>query len=165
MRTTKAVLILPVLLVWGAAAQLDPSDLSHISQDRMIRLGISLEVTVLDDPNDDRPSTLKRTIDTTVLVKDKSTIVIGGLIDHAFSNVEYRVPCLGDIPIMGWLFKSMGRRDEKTNLYIFLSPRVVENHLEAEEIYHIKKNQIDGIKAGEIKLYDPEVREKGNGGD
>jgi general secretion pathway protein D len=101
---------------------------------------------------------LKRTIDTTVLVKDKSTIVIGGLIDHAFSNVEYRVPCLGDIPIMGWLFKSVGKRDQKTNLYIFLSPRVVAGHLEAEEIYRLKKKEIDDVQAGEIKLYDPEDR-------
>jgi len=129
----------------------------HISQDRMIRLNISLEVTVLEDPNDNRPTTLKRTIDTTVLVKDKSTIVIGGLIDHAFSNVEYRVPCLGDIPIVGWLFKSLGKRNQKTNLYIFLSPRVVQGHLEAEEIYRQKKEQIDSVQGGEIKLYDPDA--------
>lgn len=129
----------------------------HISQDRMIRLDISLEVSVLENPNEDRPVTLKRTIDTAVLVKDKNTIVIGGLIDHAFSNVEYRVPCLGDIPFLGWLFKSIGKRDEKTNLYIFLSPRVVEGHLEAAEIFRMKKEEIDAIQAGEIKLYDPDA--------
>ena len=56
--------------------------------------------------SDDRPTTLKRTIDTTVIVKDKSTVVIGGLIDDSFSEIEYKVPCLGDIPFFGYLFKS-----------------------------------------------------------
>ncbi|MBW2515034.1 MAG: type II secretion system secretin GspD, partial [Deltaproteobacteria bacterium] len=56
----------------------------HISQDRYVRLTINQEITQLDDlatTSSDRPTTFKRTIDTTVIVKDKETVVIGGLID------------------------------------------------------------------------------------
>jgi general secretion pathway protein D len=86
----------------------------QISKDRMVRLNIAQEVTKLESRSGEfRPTTLKRTINTTVIVKDKNTVVIGGLIDDSFSNTEYRVPCLGDIPVLGWAFKSMSKSSEK----------------------------------------------------
>ncbi|MEW6673906.1 MAG: type II secretion system secretin GspD, partial [Thermodesulfobacteriota bacterium] len=69
----------------------------QISKDRMVRLNISQEVTKLTGATqqlNDRPTTLKRTIDTTVIVKDGNTIVIGGLIDDSITATEYKVPCL-----------------------------------------------------------------------
>ena len=69
----------------------------HISQERMVKLNISLEVSVLEDPDVTtlQPTTLKRTVDTTVVVKDTSTIVIGGLIDNTQTVTEAKVPLLG----------------------------------------------------------------------
>ncbi|MEW6674119.1 MAG: type II secretion system protein GspD, partial [Thermodesulfobacteriota bacterium] len=67
---------------------------------------------------------------------------------------EYKVPCLGDIPLMGWLFKSVSDSSEQTNLYVFLTPRVIKSPAEAEAIYQHKKNQIDQIEEGNIKLYE-----------
>ena len=126
----------------------------QISKDRMVRLNIAQEVTKLESRiGDVRPTTLKRTIDTTVIVKDKNTIVIGGLIDDSFSNTEYRVPCLGDIPGLGWAFKSMSKSSDKTNLFIFLTPHVIKNPVEADKVYKKKKDQIDKIKEGNIKMY------------
>ncbi len=125
----------------------------QISKDRMVRLNISQEVTKLESINDFRPTTLKRTIDTTVIVKDKNTVVIGGLIDDSFSNTEYMVPCLGNIPVLGWAFKSMSKSNEKTNLFIFLTPHVIKNPVEADMVYKKKKDQIDKIKEGSIKMY------------
>jgi len=130
----------------------------QISKDRMVRLNISLESTKLDELasiiRNDRPTTLKRTIDNTVIVKDKSTVVIGGLIDDSFSKTEYKVPCLGDIPLLNFLFKSTSKAGDKTNLFVFIVPHVIENPAEAEGIYQKKKDQIDQIREGNIKMYD-----------
>lgn len=130
----------------------------QISKDRMVRLNISLESTKLDQLAsiivNDRPTTLKRTIENTVIVKDKSTVVIGGLIDDSFSKTEYKVPCLGDIPLLNFLFKSTSRAGDKTNLFVFIAPHVIENPSEAKEIYQKKKDKIDQIREGNIKMYD-----------
>ncbi len=121
----------------------------YISQDRYVRLAISYEGTALDDlatTAADRPTTLKRTIDTTVIVKDQNTVVIGGLIDDSMTQTIYKVPCLGDIPLLGWLFRTDSRARDKTNLYVFLTPRVVANPAEAQAIYEAKKEQIENEK-------------------
>lgn len=129
----------------------------QISKDRLVRLKISQELTKLDELaatfEKDRPTTLKRTIETTVIVEDGNTVVIGGLMDDQISISESKVPLLGDIPILGWLFKSKKRSYEKTNLYVFLTPRVVQHPSEAAEIYDIKKGEMDTIREGSIKMY------------
>ena len=132
----------------------------QISKDRMVRLNISLEVTALaGDPEDTdfRPTTLKRTIDTTVIVKDGYTVVIGGLIDDIITSTETSVPCLGDIPGFGWLFRSISNADDKTNLYVFLTPHVIESPAEATGISATKKTKIDRVKEGKIKMYEKET--------
>ncbi len=129
----------------------------QISKDRMVRLLISHEITQLDElttTNADRPTTLKRTIDTTVIVQDGHTVVIGGLIGDITSDTEYKVPCLGDIPVLGWLFKTATDSSEKTNLYIFLTPRVVKSPDEASLIYDDKKKEMDTVQEGHIKMYE-----------
>jgi general secretion pathway protein D len=128
----------------------------QISKDRLVRLYISEESTKLDElasTADERPTTLKRTIETTVIVQDKSTLVIGGLIDDSFTQTEYKVPCLGDIPLLNFLFKSTSKAADKTNLFVFITPHVVKHPAEAEEIYQKKKDQIDQIQEGNIKMY------------
>ena len=128
----------------------------HISKDRTVRLKINYELSALDvagssDP--DRPNTLKRTIDTVVIVKDTSTVVIGGLIDETTSESTYKVPCLGDVPLLGWAFKARSTGAQRTNLYIFITPKVVANPEEATTIYTDKKDYIDSEKESTIKMY------------
>ena len=132
----------------------------QISQGNMIRLNLSHEISVVESGElVSRPTTLKRTIDTTVLVANESTIVLGGLIENQVSVNEWKVPFLGDIPLLGWLFKSEGKQTVKTNLYVFLSPVVVKSTQEAEELYRKKSEQIETVrdsivnKAESIKLY------------
>jgi general secretion pathway protein D len=129
----------------------------HISKERFVRLTIFEEITKLDElatTSPDRPTTLKRTIETTVIVNDQNTIVLGGLIDDSFSRTENKIPCLGDIPLLGWFFKSVSESREKTNLFIFLTPHVIENEEEAAAIYGKKKGSIDEKRSGSIKMYD-----------
>jgi general secretion pathway protein D len=128
----------------------------QISHDRMVRLNISQEVTKLDTADTtsaDRPTTLKRTINTTVIVKDGNTVVIGGLIDDTFSNTNYKTPCLGDIPLLGYLFKTTSTGDDKTNLFIFITPHVVKSPDEAQAILNSKKEQVKDITGGKIDMY------------
>ena len=130
----------------------------QISLERSVRLKIYQEVTRLVDNNaltaSDRPETYKRLAQTTVIVKDANTVVIGGLIGDDTTHTEYKVPCLGDIPLVGWFFKGTSKKREKTNLFIFLTPRIIQNPAEAKKIYLDKKEQIERIKEGVIKMYD-----------
>jgi general secretion pathway protein D len=134
----------------------------HVSEGRNVRLKLSLEVTSLDRvatvaTTATRPVTNKRTIDTTVLVQDNHTVVIGGLIDDNRNSNETKVPGLGDIPLFGWLFKTQSDANQKTNLYVFLTPRVIKSPEEADKLVSDKKKLPDSIpdkfKGGEIKLY------------
>ena len=125
----------------------------QINKDRLVRLNVSLIVSALESTTDFRPTTLKRTVDTTVMVKDGSTVVIGGLIDDNFSQTEYKVPCLGDIPGVGWLFKSRAKGNEKSNLYIFITPKVIQNPAEAATVSRSKQEDIGEKTETKIKLY------------
>jgi general secretion pathway protein D len=130
----------------------------HVTEGRLVRLTISLEVTSIDlaatiSTSSTLPVTKKRTVDTTVLVKDNHTVVIGGLIDDTDSVNETKVPVLGDVPLLGFLFRSKSTGRVKTNLYIFLTPRVIQNPGEADQVYGTKKEEMDTIEQGEIKLY------------
>ena len=130
----------------------------HVTEGRLVRMTISLEVTNIDlastaTTSSTLPVTKKRTVDTTVIVKDSQTVVIGGLIDESVTNNESKVPVLGDVPVLGWLFRNRSELNSKTNLYIFLTPRVIKSPAEAQEILKDKKDQIDTIQEGKIKLY------------
>jgi general secretion pathway protein D len=126
----------------------------HTSQERLVRLNIGLELQGLESTTDFRPTTLKRTIDTTVIVQDGNTIAIGGLIDEVNAVNEVKVPLLGDIPVLGWLFKYKSESVQKQNLFIFLTPHVVNNPAEAERMYEQKKDQMGQMPEGSIKLFD-----------
>ncbi|OQY51239.1 MAG: type II secretion system protein GspD [Desulfobacteraceae bacterium 4572_87] len=130
----------------------------QISQERFVRLKIYEEVTRLVDDtvlaSTGRPETWKRLAQTTVIVKDAQTVVIGGLIGDETTNIDYKVPCLGSLPLLGWLFKGTSKNRQKTNLFIFLTPRIIQNPSEARKIYLNKKEQIETIKEGVIKMYD-----------
>jgi general secretion pathway protein D len=135
----------------------------QINQERFVRLKISQEVSqVVEQEVIGLPTTLKRLAKTTVIIKDGNTVVIGGLIEETGSEGTAGVPCFADIPLLGWLFKSVSKSDSKTNLFIFLTPHIVENPQEANAVYEEKKEEIERSRGGAIKLYkkpEPEVQE------
>jgi len=73
------------------------------------------------------PSTDKRSIESTVVVDDGQIIVLGGLIEDKFTEKKSKVPLLGDIPVVGSLFRSESRTKTRTNLMIFLRPTVMRD--------------------------------------
>jgi general secretion pathway protein D len=73
------------------------------------------------------PSTNKRSIESTVVVDDGSILVLGGLIEERYSENKSQVPFLGDLPVVGWLFRSQSRTKTRTNLMVFLRPIVMRD--------------------------------------
>ncbi|MGB6411032.1 MAG: hypothetical protein WBF16_07510, partial [Candidatus Deferrimicrobiaceae bacterium] len=71
------------------------------------------------------PTTTKRSARTSVLVKTGETVVLGGMMQETVTNQESKVPLLGDIPILGNLFKFSSVSRKKTNLLIFLTPHII----------------------------------------
>jgi general secretion pathway protein D len=77
------------------------------------------------------PTTTKRSTKTSVVVKDNQTVVIGGLMQEREEENINKIPLLGDIPILGWLFKNKSVDKTKTNLLVFITPHIVK---EAEQL-------------------------------
>jgi general secretion pathway protein D len=125
----------------------------HINEENFIRLKISQQVTkVTSAANSPTPTTLKRTTKTTVVVKDNETIVISGLMGDSTEADTYKVPLLGDIPVLGWLFKTHSTSREKTNLYVFLTPHIVRTQKDAADLYQEKRETMGEVVEGIIKL-------------
>jgi len=89
------------------------------------------------------PTTTKRAMDSTVLAQDGQTLVLGGLIRDNVSINESKLPFLGDIPGLGWLFKFEERRSEKIILLVFLTPHLVRNTSDVENIWASKSEDLN----------------------
>jgi general secretion pathway protein D len=119
-----------------------------INQQGNIRLELFQENTSLVEGTGNQefaPTTLKRTAKTTVTVKDGATMVIGGLIGDTITNGESGVPLLRNIPILGHLFKTNTNKKQKTNLFIFLTPRVIDTDVKTTDLYKEKYGEIDAV--------------------
>jgi general secretion pathway protein D len=117
----------------------------HINASDMVRLEIDQEIS--DVASFDfggrglGPSWSKRTVKTTVVVRDQQSIVIGGLMSDRVSYSETKVPLLGDVPLLGYLFKYTKRQKVKTNLLILLTPYVIKGQMDIEQIVQRKTRE------------------------
>jgi type II secretory pathway component GspD/PulD (secretin) len=87
---------------------------------------LSLQTTQISE-NFNSPVITRRKANTTVTVKDGQTVVIGGLISDRFERVDKKIPLLGDIPVLGALFRQFKENSSKTELLIVLTPHVVRS--------------------------------------
>jgi general secretion pathway protein D len=102
----------------------------QISENGTVKLQIYQEVSRLDPASLASPSGLitnKRSIESSVLVEDGAIVVLGGLLQDDYGNTQEKVPGLGDIPVLGHLFRAETRSRKKTNLMVFLRPVVVRD--------------------------------------
>ncbi|MGH0032059.1 MAG: type II secretion system secretin GspD [Myxococcota bacterium] len=116
----------------------------QITEGESLRLEIFQEITSINEalsgevgnPEDVGVPLSNRRIENTVVVADGETVVIGGLIGDQYRDTVTKVPWFGDIPVLGWAFKSTTRSLVKTNLLVFLTPQIVRTpeELEAETI-------------------------------
>lgn len=109
----------------------------QISEGGLVKMKILQEVSSVDETSRNNPAGLttnKRAIETTVTVDDGSIVAIGGLIQEAVSDGENKVPLLGDIPGLGWLFKYQQKQRKKTNLMVFLKPSILRDEAAARQV-------------------------------
>ncbi|NOY53578.1 MAG: type II secretion system secretin GspD [Deltaproteobacteria bacterium] len=118
----------------------------HISQNGFVRLKLFQEISnvnaqATEGTGATAPVTTKRSADTTVTVQNGHTIVIGGLIGNDVTQTESKVPCLGDLPWIKYLFRSTRTEKTKTNLMIFLTPHIIMNPTEAAQLSELKDHE------------------------
>jgi general secretion pathway protein D len=103
-----------------------------------------------DALKNDAISLAKKLVDTNVVINNGNTVILGGLMeDQEFESVT-KVPLLGDIPILGWLFKSKTTETKKMNLLVFLTPTIVRSAKDAADILSKKiDDRIEYIKAAD----------------
>ena len=107
----------------------------HISTDENLLLEVKHEAEELQpDTAKGGPIWSTRAIETRVVVRDQQTVVIGGLLQERETSSVTKVPILGDIPILGHLFKRTEKAKRKTNLVIMLTPYIVKDQLELQAI-------------------------------
>ncbi|HCH68938.1 MAG TPA: type IV pilus secretin PilQ [Colwellia sp.] len=101
----------------------------HITPDNKIILDLVVtQDTVSDVQSGQAPAIDTQRIGTQVLVNNGETIVLGGIYQQAIISTISKVPVLGDIPYVGWLFRNSNQFNEKKELLIFVTPRIVTEH-------------------------------------
>lgn len=134
----------------------------HVNPDGLVTMIVHPEVSDLASENESvviQQGVTARTFnqnaaDTTVAVKHGSTVILGGLIREFEDNAERKIPILGDIPVLGYLFGTTVKEKRRRELMIFITPHVVFNQQELEELTEIEK--------GRLKLIDPkDIEQKG----
>jgi len=110
----------------------------------LVQMKIELESSSLTGDSGDANSliTNKRTISTNVLIEDGGIIVLGGLIQDSDIRGEQRVPYLGRIPVLGALFKTRSRQTDKTNLMVFIRPKILSDGVQTAIETNAKYNYI-----------------------
>ena len=115
----------------------------HINANNEIRLEIEEEISEQGATSGTLGvvSINRRTARTEVMVRDQQTIVIGGLMRDAIQNKEDKVPILGDIPILGALFRKTSKTKRKTNLLLILTPYIIRDPGDLREIFERKMEE------------------------
>jgi len=121
----------------------------QINEGNAVKMHINQEVSSIFGPLGEMSTDLitnKRNIRTTVLVEDMETIVLGGLIDDDVQESVKKVPFLGDIPLLGRLFKTTSITRTKRNLMVFLRPTIVRDSEDVRAISNRKYNYFQAIE-------------------
>jgi general secretion pathway protein D len=139
----------------------------QISEGNNVRLEIFQEITdtnptvqgAVGDVNEVGPALSSRKIENTVVVADGGTVVIGGLISDDYEDSVSKVPWLGDIPVLGWLFKSTKRNLRKVNLLVFLTPHIARSQVDLEEETIRKREEFWDRSQESLQLSEEEKEE------
>lgn len=149
--TGQATSAIPFLGAFGAGFAAPRQDVGtkirvvpHINDSNEIRLEIDEEISEAGAPLEGALGAIpinKRTAKTTVVVQDQQTVVIGGLIRNAIRYGTSRIPILGDLPLLGVLFRQETRTVERRNLLLFLTPYVIRDQSDLRRIFERKMRE------------------------
>ena len=137
----------------------------QVLENDLIRLEIKQEITAIEENVAQTigtgtssvpvgPTTTKRSMETTTIAKDQQTIVIGGLVRDNLVINERKVPLLGDIPLLGWLFRFQSRATVKLNLLVFLTLTLVRDEIDMVELNARKSAEL-GTLQRESRIEEP----------
>ena len=137
----------------GVTLELTP----QVLENDLIRLEIKQEITAIEPTVAQTigtgtssvpvgPTTTKRSMETTTIARDKQTLVVGGLVRDNITIIENKIPLLGDIPFLGWLFRSQSRQTQKLTLLVFLTPQLVRDEIDMVDLNARKAVEVNNIQ-------------------
>jgi general secretion pathway protein D len=124
----------------------------QITEGNLVRLNVYQETTAISETSVGNvdyvgPTFTTRKISNTVLARNGQTVVLGGLISTTKNDVINKVPFLGDIPLLGWLFKSTTNTEKKTNLLVFITPTIIKDIEDLSSITLTNRLSMNKIQA------------------
>lgn len=137
----------------------------QVLENEQVRLEIKQEITAIAENVSQTigsgnasipvgPTTTKRSMETTTIAQDHHTLVIGGLVrDNVVFN-ERKIPLLGDIPFLGWFFKSQTKAVEKLILLVFITPHIIKDEADMVELNVRKAVEVETLQR-ENRIEDP----------
>lgn len=139
----------------------------QITEGDLVRLNVYQEITDIapatkalvdsvGNPGDVGPTFTKRVLRNTVLVENNKTVVLGGLIDTNVTESVTKVPLLGDIPLLGWLFKRTSTQEEKTNLLVFINPTIIKDPDDLDRVTGRNRKAASSLLTGNVRSALPE---------
>lgn len=137
-------------LLGGVGTQIERVDVAltltirpQINEGGTVRLDIEEKIEEVKPGGNDigGPSTRMRNLKTVVVVPDQQTVVLGGLVRDSESQSVSKVPILGDIPVLGYLFRSTTTTIQKQNLLLMLTPYIIESNADLEKIRKRKQEE------------------------
>ncbi|MEJ2032104.1 MAG: type II secretion system secretin GspD [Deltaproteobacteria bacterium] len=135
---------------------LDLKFVPQITEGDLVRLNISQEITDLAPSNVGNvdqvgPTFTTRKLHNTVVAKNGRTVVLGGLISSTVQDVVTKVPLLGDIPVLGWLFKRKKTGEVKRNLLIFITPHIIKNASDLAQVTSKARQEMSDFKGTDMR--------------
>ena len=141
----------------------------NVNPEGLIGVDLFQEVTNIEGgaTAGQNPTFNKRNIKTFVTVKNKQTIVVGGLVSSQKLHTVTKIPLLGDIPFLGFLFRRTTYDTRKTNLMVFITPHILDDPTDARRITTYKRSEqieVERRRANELRLWpeqkSPTLRER-----
>lgn len=120
----------------------------RLSSNNQVALEVEAEIEDIlpgSSTSADRPTTTKRKVKTNAIINNAETIILGGLMKSAGGTSSTKIPFLGDIPLLGELFKYDGKAESKINVVVYLTPYIVRN---SRDLIRLKKvlKELDSIQ-------------------
>ncbi|ADM09771.1 general secretion pathway protein D [Parvularcula bermudensis HTCC2503] len=138
----------------------------QITAGNTVQLKLNLEVSSLGAfaPDAQGPITNESILDLTVSAEDGQTLVLGGLVDKDRRQTESKVPVLGDIPLLGNLFKGQAQSDQESTLMIFIRPTILRDAQAADSVTarkydYVRQQQMRRLREGQRPLLDTVVQD------
>lgn len=138
----------------------------HVNDDNKIRMEIDQDQSEIGQNisfpgGNNQPVIRTKSVKTTVVTADQQTIVMGGLINHVTRDTVSKIPILGDIPVIGTLFKTTIKEVVKRNLLLVLTPYIIRTEDDYVKIYERKLKEREDFQkmyfGDKIKRYDPSI--------